>query len=122
VALRSSHRSLAFSALAALALAAPVRAAAADLAAQARTLAGADQGVYVEAEDGAVLVAQAADRAVHPASVSKVPTTLALLRKLGADYRIPTRFGGPLQDGVLQAIVVEGSGRSFFVDENAAAC
>ena len=41
-----------------------------------------------------MLVAQAADRAVHPASVSKVPTTLALLRKLGADHRFPTRFSG----------------------------
>jgi D-alanyl-D-alanine carboxypeptidase len=71
---------------------APLRAAAADLAAQARALVGAEQGVYVEAEDGGVLVAQAAERAVHPASVSKVPTTLALLRKLGADHRFATRF------------------------------
>ena len=99
-----------------------LRAAAADLAAQARALVGAEQGVYVEAEDGTVLVAQAAERAVHPASVSKVPTTLALLRKLGADYRFATRFSasGPLQGGVLQGdLVVEGSGDPFFVDENA---
>jgi len=95
---------------------------AADLAAQARALVGAEQGVYVEAEDGTVLVAQAAERAVHPASVSKVPTTLALLRKLGADYRFATRFSasGRLQGGVLQGdLVVEGSGDPFFVDENA---
>jgi len=99
-----------------------LRAGAVDLAAQARTLVGAEQGVYVEAEDGTVLVAQAAERAVHPASVSKVPTTLALLRKLGADYRFATRFSasGPLQGGVLQGdLVVEGSGDPFFVDENA---
>jgi D-alanyl-D-alanine carboxypeptidase/D-alanyl-D-alanine-endopeptidase (penicillin-binding protein 4) len=119
VALRSLHRSLAFSLLVAL-LAAP--AAKADLAAQARKLAGADQGVYVETEDGTVLVAQAADRAVHPASVSKVPTTLALLRKLGAEYRFPTRFsaGGPLHDDAVPGdLVVQGSGDPFFVDENA---
>jgi len=100
-----------------------LRAEAADLAAQARALVGAEQGVYVEAEDGTVLVAQAAERAVHPASVSKVPTTLALLRKLGADYRFATRFSasGPLQGGVLQGdLVVAGSGDPFFVDENAA--
>jgi D-alanyl-D-alanine carboxypeptidase/D-alanyl-D-alanine-endopeptidase (penicillin-binding protein 4) len=120
--LRSSSRSLASAILLVLVSAAPLRAAAADLAAQARALAGADQGVYVEAEDGAVLVAQAADRAVHPASVSKVPTTLALLRKLGADHRFPTRFSGngPLRDGVLQGdLVVESSGDPSLVDENA---
>lgn len=122
VALRSSSRSLVFPVLVALACMTPLRATAADLAAQARTLVGADQGVYVETEDGTVLVAQAAERAVHPASVSKVPTTLALLRKLGADYRFPTRFAGsgPLRDGALQGdLVVEGSGDPFFVDENA---
>src|SRR5512134_1608718 len=54
VALRSSHRSLAFSALVALLFAASAREATADLAAQARTLVGAGQGVYVEAEDGSV--------------------------------------------------------------------
>ncbi len=99
-----------------------LRAEATDLAAQARALVGAEQGVYVEAEDGTVLVAQAAERAVHPASVSKVPTTLALLRKLGADYRFATRFSasGPLQDGVVAGdLLVEGSGDPFFVDENA---
>src|SRR5581483_3391304 len=51
------------------------------LAAEARSILGADQGVYVEGADGTVLLAQAAAKAVHPASVSKVPTTLALLRK-----------------------------------------
>jgi D-alanyl-D-alanine carboxypeptidase len=93
----------------------------ADLAAAARAV-GADQGVYVEAEDGTVLVAQAADRAVHPASVSKVPTTLALLRKLGPDHRFETRFDatGPLRDGVLRGdLRVRASGDPFLVDENA---
>jgi len=94
----------------------------ADLTDDARALVGAGQGVYVEAEDGTVLVAQAADKAVHPASVSKVPTTLALLRTLGAEYRFETRFsaGGALAGGVVDGdLVVEGSGDPYFVDENA---
>lgn len=62
------------------------------LARAARQIVGADQGVYVEAADGHVLLAQSAARAVHPASVSKVPTTLALLRMLGPDYRFVTTF------------------------------
>jgi D-alanyl-D-alanine carboxypeptidase/D-alanyl-D-alanine-endopeptidase (penicillin-binding protein 4) len=96
--------------------------AAADLGDDARTLVGADQGVHVEEEDGTVLVSQAADRAVHPASVSKVPTTLALLRVLGPDHRIATRFvaGGPVRDGVLHGdLVVEAGGDPYLVDENA---
>jgi D-alanyl-D-alanine carboxypeptidase/D-alanyl-D-alanine-endopeptidase (penicillin-binding protein 4) len=93
-----------------------------DLAADARKLVGEGQGVYVEAEDGTVLVAQAADRAVHPASVSKIPTTLALLQKLGAEHRFETRFaaGGRVADGVLHGdLLVQGSGDPYFVDENA---
>src|SRR6266851_4091037 len=62
------------------------------LATDARSILGAGQGVYVEAEDGKVLLAQAAAQPVHPASVSKVPTTLALLRKLGPEYRFVTTF------------------------------
>src|SRR5690606_10761656 len=84
-----------------LLLVAPLAARAVDLAERARTLVGADQGVYVEAGDGTVLVAQHAARAVHPASVSKIPTTLALLRALGPEHRFETRFaaGGALRDG-----------------------
>ena len=58
-------------ALAAVALAAP------PYEALSQRLVGADQGVYVRAHDGTVLAAVEADRAVHPASVSKIPTTLA---------------------------------------------
>lgn len=92
------------------------------LAQQARTLVGAGQGVYVETEAGDVLVAQAASKAVHPASVSKVPTTLALLEGLGPEYRFTTRFlaSGPVRDGTLAGeLVVEADGDPFFVDENA---
>ncbi len=96
---------------------------AAVLAERARTLVGAGQGVYVEAEDGTVLVSQAASRAVHPASVSKIPTTLALLERFGPEHRFTTRFlaAGPVQDGAVSGdLVVEADGDPYFVDENAA--
>jgi len=93
------------------------------LAGLARTVMGAGQGVYVEAADGAVLVSQAADVAVHPASVSKIPTTLALLRKFGGEHRFVTVFasdGRVREDGTLDGdLIVEAGGDPYFVDENA---
>jgi D-alanyl-D-alanine carboxypeptidase/D-alanyl-D-alanine-endopeptidase (penicillin-binding protein 4) len=94
----------------------------ASLASQAQSILGAEQGVYVEAADGTVLLAQAAAKPVHPASVSKVPTTLALLRKLGPEYRFITTFAtsGRVSDGTLHGdLLVEGGGDPAFVDENA---
>src|ERR1700688_3464753 len=93
-----------------------------ELSSAARALLGANQGVYVEAADGEVLLAQAERLPVHPASVSKVPTTLALLRRLGPDYRFTTTFSGEgaLHAGVLDGdLIVDGGGDPFFVDENA---
>jgi len=93
-----------------------------DLAAEARSILGAGQGAYVEAADGTVLLAQAADKAVHPASISKIPTTLALLRKLGADHRFLTTFAssGPVVNGTLTGdLLVECGGDPSLVDENA---
>ena len=93
-----------------------------DLAAFARSILGSGQGVYVEAADGTVLLAQAADTPVHPASVSKVPTTLALLRRFGPEHRFDTTFAvdGPIRDGTLAGdLIVEGGGDPYFVDENA---
>jgi D-alanyl-D-alanine carboxypeptidase/D-alanyl-D-alanine-endopeptidase (penicillin-binding protein 4) len=92
------------------------------LDATARKLVGADQGVYVQAEDGTVLASVAADRPVHPASVTKVATTLALLEKLGPDHRFDTRVlaGGVVEDGTLRGdLVFEGGGDPIFVRENA---
>ena len=92
------------------------------LAAAARQIVGIDQGVYVETADGTALVSQAAAVPVHPASVSKVPTTLALLHKFGCDYRFTTTFAinGPIRDGTLEGdLIVDGEGDPFFVDENA---
>ena len=92
------------------------------LATAARSILGADQGVYVETTDGTVLVAQAADRPVHPASVSKVPTTLALLRKLGPEHRFVTTFSssGRILDGTLYGdLSVASDGDPSLVDEDA---
>jgi D-alanyl-D-alanine carboxypeptidase/D-alanyl-D-alanine-endopeptidase (penicillin-binding protein 4) len=92
------------------------------LAQLARSLLGSGQGVYVEAADGTVLLAQAAQRAVHPASVSKVPTTLALLRRFGPDFRFTTSFfaAGPLHADTLEGdLLVAGDGDPYFVDEDA---
>ncbi len=97
-------------------------AAALNLTVEAQSILGADQGVYIEAADGTVLLAQAAAKPVHPASVSKVPTTLALLRKLGPEYRFVTTFAtrGRVSAGTLQGdLLVEGGGDPAFVDENA---
>jgi len=92
------------------------------LAKEARSILGPDQGVYIEAANGQVLLAQAASKAVHPASVSKVPTTLALLRKLGPEHRFVTTFGssGPVVDGALQGdLWVHADGNPSLVDEDA---
>ncbi|MFL6606069.1 MAG: D-alanyl-D-alanine carboxypeptidase [Steroidobacteraceae bacterium] len=92
------------------------------LAMDARSILGAEQGVYVEAADGKVLLAQAAARPVHPASVSKVPTTLALLRKLGPEHRFVTTFAtdGRVVDGTLLGdLLVDGGGDPSLVDEDA---
>ncbi len=94
----------------------------ASLAAEARSILGADQGVYVEAQDGTVLLSQAAARPVHPASVSKVPTTLALLRKLGPDHRFVTSFAsrGRIVGGSLMGdLLVDAGGDPALVDEDA---
>jgi D-alanyl-D-alanine carboxypeptidase len=92
------------------------------LAIEARSILGPEQGVYVETANGTVLLAQAAGRPVHPASVSKVPTTLALLRKLGPEHRFVTTFetNGRLSNGTLYGdLLVRGGGDPALVDENA---
>jgi len=83
---------------------------------------GPGQGVYADAPDGSVLVAQAESRAVHPASVTKVATTLALLQRLGPSHRFETRVlaTGPERDGRLDGdLVVEGGNDPCFVFESA---
>jgi D-alanyl-D-alanine carboxypeptidase/D-alanyl-D-alanine-endopeptidase (penicillin-binding protein 4) len=88
----------------------------------AQRLVGSDQGVFARAEDGTVLAEVEADRPVHPASVSKIPTTLALLRRLGPDHRFETRVlgTGPVRDGTLDGdLIVEGSSDPFIITEHA---
>src|SRR5580658_9006442 len=94
----------------------------AGLTAAARSILGAGQGVYVESSNGTVLVAQAAQTPVHPATVSKVPTTLALLRKLGPEHRFVTTFtgSGRILDGTLYGdLSVASDGDPSLVDEDA---
>src|SRR5262245_55980993 len=68
----------------------------------------ANQGVFVQAEDGTILVAQQESHPVHPASVTKVATTLALLERLKDKHRFETRFvaGGPVVDGKLDGDLI----------------
>lgn len=83
---------------------------------------GADQGAYALAEDGTVLAAVNETRPVHPASVSKVATTLALLDRLGPDYRFETRFvagRSPTGNDPDGDLVVESPGDPYFVFESA---
>jgi serine-type D-Ala-D-Ala carboxypeptidase/endopeptidase (penicillin-binding protein 4) len=90
--------------------------------ARARALVGADHGVFVRAADGTVLAALNPDRPYHPASVTKIATSLAMLEKLGPDHRFETRLvaGGPVRGGVLAGdLVVEAGGDPFLVDEDA---
>ena len=87
----------------------------------AATSLGADQGVFVQGEDGTILVAQQESRAVHPASVTKVATSLALLEQLGHDYRFETQFlaSGPVINGSLKGdLVVRATGDPSLVFEN----
>ena len=87
----------------------------------ARDLVGEGQGVYVEAADGTVLASQAADRPVHPASVTKVASSLALLERLGPEHRFETRVSaaGDVRDGrVLGDLVIEAAGDPTLVYEN----
>lgn len=106
----------------ALLLLAPLAQAEPPLQAAARELVGADQGVYVVTANGEVLASVMAERAVHPASVSKVPTTLALLSRLGPTHRFTTKVlaDGPIVDGHLRGdLVLEGGHDAFLVSENA---
>lgn len=108
------------------ALAAPVACMAAPpLQAIARSTVGESQGVYAEAEDGTVLADLNGERPVHPASVSKVAATLALLDHLGPAYRFDITFSadGPIHGDTLDGnLIVEAHSDPFFVFEDAFLC
>ncbi len=88
----------------------------------ARARVGDDHGVFVQSENGAVLAALNATRPYHPASVTKVATTLAFLSRLRPDRRFRTKIlaAGPVTDGTLQGdLVVQAEGDPYFLIENA---
>ena len=98
------------------------RAADPPLQALAREHVGPGQGVFVDTDDGTILIAEAADGAVHPASVTKVATSLALLERLGPTHRFATRFDatGALAGGRIDGdVIVQGGGDPFLVYESA---
>ena len=70
----------------------------------------------------AVLAALNSRRAYHPASVTKVATTLAFLSKLPPERRFRTTFlaAGPVAAGTLEGdLVVRSEGDPYFLFENA---
>lgn len=76
-------------------------------------LSGGKSIVLVDLESGRVLEADSPSRALPPASVTKVVTTLYGLRKLGATHRFTTRVlaTGPVEDGMVQGdLVLMGAG------------
>lgn len=92
------------------------------LQALARKEIGSDHGVFVRAESGKVLAALNSTRAYHPASVTKVATTLAFLSKVPPDRRFRTTFlaAGPVAGGTLDGdLVVKAEGDPYFLFPNA---
>ena len=88
----------------------------------ARKLVGDDHGVFVQAEDGAVLAALNSTRPYHPASVTKVATTLAFLSRLRPDQRFRTKIlaSGPMAGESLRGdLIVQAEGDPYFLFENA---
>ena len=105
-----------------LASAATPAAAVPPLQALAGEAVGADQGVYAVAADGTLLASMNAHRAVHPASVTKIASTLALLARLGPDHRFETRVDAKheIVDGTLEGdLILTAGGDPFFVFESA---
>lgn len=103
-------------------LTAPALAAESPLQALARREIGADHGVFVRAENGKILAALNSTRTYHPASVTKVATTLAFLSKLPPDRRFRTTFlaAGPVAGGTLDGdLVVRAEGDPYFLFTNA---
>ena len=116
------HTTLGLALLAVYLLTAPASAAEPPLQSLARKLVGDDHGVFVQAENGAVLAALNSTRPYHPASVTKVATTLAFLSRMGPDRRFRTKMlaAGPITDGTLHGdLVVQAEGDPYFLFENA---
>lgn len=81
------------------------------------------QGVWIQTQD-TLLANHQGTIPLPAASVTKVATSLAVLKKLGPDYRFETKISyiGTLQNGELQGdLVIEGGADPFFVWEDAIA-
>ena len=116
------YRTLGLTILAIHLLTALASAAQPPLQALARKLVGDDHGVFVQAEDGAVLAALNSTRPYHPASVTKVATTLAFLSRLRPDQRFRTKIlaSGPMAGESVQGdLIVQAEGDPYFLFENA---
>lgn len=120
--METMYRPLGLAFLAVHLFAAPASAAELPLQSLARTTIGADHGVFVRAEDGRVLAALNSTRPYHPASVTKVATTLAFLSRLPPERRFRTTFltAGLVAAGTLQGdLVIRAEGDPYFLFENA---
>ena len=81
------------------------------------------QGVWLQS-DWIDLGNYRGTQAVSAASLTKIATTLAVLEKLGMDYRFVTRVAhtGSIEDGILQGdLIVRGNRDPLFVWEEAIA-
>ena len=81
------------------------------------------QGVWIQTQD-TLLANHQGTIPLPAASITKVATSLAVLKKLGPDHRFETKIGyiGTLQDGELNGdLVIEGGADPFFVWEDAIA-
>jgi len=83
----------------------------------------ASQGVWIQTQN-TLLANHQGTIPLPAASVTKVATSLAVLKTLGPDHRFETKIGyiGTLQNGELQGdLVIEGGADPFFVWEDAIA-
>ncbi|KAI9134814.1 D-alanyl-D-alanine carboxypeptidase [Acaryochloris sp. CCMEE 5410] len=81
------------------------------------------QGVWIQTQD-TLLANHQGTMPLPAASITKVATSLAVLKKLGPDHRFETKIGyiGTLQNGELNGdLVIEGGADPFFVWEDAIA-
>ena len=79
--------------------------------------------VLFDAETGSILEAWQADHGFIPASVAKVPTTVAALAVLGPDHRFETTVhaSGAISDGVLDGdLYLRGGGDPFLSSDDLA--
>ncbi len=84
---------------------------------------GSSQGVWIQTPD-ALLADHRGTTPLSAASLTKVATSLAALKKLGPNYQFVTQLGtnGTIENGVLKGdLIVQGSGDPFFVWETAIA-